>query len=404
MSGFLALIRNRKRKLNILFFLITMSLAIWSFTAIIIYAETDKERVWIWYRLSSLGFSPFYALYVHFILVLLNKKINRFIEIILYIPACVLVCLTLNGVSIFRDFTYVHGQWLFIPALDSPGFYFYVAYYTSCMAVCVFLLYQRSLRTRSKRERKQARVIFISFIASFFIGTGDFFLPYVTDYPLPALAPLSLVIFIIGTWIAMIRYNFLEVSPSLVADRILANVHECVLILDPAMRIIAANSKIEEACRAGPGDLKGRRFSSIIDVDEALAGLLHALVWDGAAGDGAGAGMRIYRSNDPERVPYEADFSVIRDEFGDVLGVLVIARKTRGPKDFMREFRITAKQMEIIELTASGFTNVEIGRKLGITKRTVETHLNNIYNRLGISNKIELYNLLAKYNIRMPAN
>ncbi len=56
--------------------------------------------------------------------------------------------------------------------------------------------------------------------------------------------------------------------------------------------------------------------------------------------------------------------------------------------------------MEVVCLTLSGLTNIEISERLGITKRTVETHQNNIYNKLGVNNKIELLRVASDFNLQ----
>ncbi|MBO7192340.1 MAG: LuxR family transcriptional regulator [Bacteroidales bacterium] len=56
----------------------------------------------------------------------------------------------------------------------------------------------------------------------------------------------------------------------------------------------------------------------------------------------------------------------------------------------MPEIHLTAREMEIAELCAKGMISKEIAVKLGISQRTVETHKNNIFKKLGINNTIEL--------------
>lgn len=46
---------------------------------------------------------------------------------------------------------------------------------------------------------------------------------------------------------------------------------------------------------------------------------------------------------------------------------------------------LTKRELEIARLVADGLTNPKIGERLGIKPRTVSSHLDNIYARLGIS-------------------
>jgi DNA-binding CsgD family transcriptional regulator len=49
--------------------------------------------------------------------------------------------------------------------------------------------------------------------------------------------------------------------------------------------------------------------------------------------------------------------------------------------------RLTPRQNELLRLLAAGHTNSQIARRLGISEGTVRTHLENIYERLGVSSR-----------------
>jgi DNA-binding NarL/FixJ family response regulator len=46
--------------------------------------------------------------------------------------------------------------------------------------------------------------------------------------------------------------------------------------------------------------------------------------------------------------------------------------------------------MEIVRLVAQGSHNREIGEKMSISEHTVKNHLYNIFNKLGVSDRLEL--------------
>jgi DNA-binding NarL/FixJ family response regulator len=43
-----------------------------------------------------------------------------------------------------------------------------------------------------------------------------------------------------------------------------------------------------------------------------------------------------------------------------------------------------------VQLVAQGFRNKEIGEKLFISEQTVKNHLHNIFDKLGVSDRLEL--------------
>jgi DNA-binding CsgD family transcriptional regulator len=51
---------------------------------------------------------------------------------------------------------------------------------------------------------------------------------------------------------------------------------------------------------------------------------------------------------------------------------------------------LTATEHRVVELAALGLTNPEIGSRLAISRRTVETHLSHVFGKLGVSSRVEL--------------
>jgi len=49
--------------------------------------------------------------------------------------------------------------------------------------------------------------------------------------------------------------------------------------------------------------------------------------------------------------------------------------------------RLTPRQNELLGLLAAGHTNTQIARRLGVSEGTVRTHLENIYEKLGVSSR-----------------
>jgi DNA-binding CsgD family transcriptional regulator len=59
-------------------------------------------------------------------------------------------------------------------------------------------------------------------------------------------------------------------------------------------------------------------------------------------------------------------------------------------------FELTDRQLDIARLVAAGLTNTAIGETLQISPRTVTSHLDHIYTRLGINSRAALASQLAE--------
>jgi DNA-binding NarL/FixJ family response regulator len=50
---------------------------------------------------------------------------------------------------------------------------------------------------------------------------------------------------------------------------------------------------------------------------------------------------------------------------------------------------LTQRELEVLRLVAKGLSNREVGAQLGVSVRTVETHLSHVYRKLGVSSRTE---------------
>jgi DNA-binding NarL/FixJ family response regulator len=60
---------------------------------------------------------------------------------------------------------------------------------------------------------------------------------------------------------------------------------------------------------------------------------------------------------------------------------------------------LTQRERQVVRLAAEGRTHPEIGERLYIGQRTVETHLANAYAKLGIESKVDLMRRISELNL-----
>lgn len=71
-------------------------------------------------------------------------------------------------------------------------------------------------------------------------------------------------------------------------------------------------------------------------------------------------------------------------------GWLAAANKAADPRDGLSE-----RQLEVLELIGQGLPNAAIAKRLFISKNTVKFHVAAIYQRLGVTNRVEAAQALA---------
>jgi two-component system nitrate/nitrite response regulator NarL len=55
-----------------------------------------------------------------------------------------------------------------------------------------------------------------------------------------------------------------------------------------------------------------------------------------------------------------------------------------------KTFGLTPRELEIVEMIVAGYRNRDIAQKFSISEQTVKHHLTNIFNKLGVSTRLEL--------------
>jgi DNA-binding CsgD family transcriptional regulator len=78
-------------------------------------------------------------------------------------------------------------------------------------------------------------------------------------------------------------------------------------------------------------------------------------------------------------IPRERDLSRLRPHLHEAY---LDAERRRRPVP-----ELTARQRQLLELLAAGYTNPQAARRLGLSEGTVRKHLENVYRRLGVTNR-----------------
>jgi two-component system, NarL family, nitrate/nitrite response regulator NarL len=60
------------------------------------------------------------------------------------------------------------------------------------------------------------------------------------------------------------------------------------------------------------------------------------------------------------------------------------------PSRGRQDFGLTAREREVIALVGAGYTNKDLAQKFGITENAAKRQLINVFDKLGVSNRLEL--------------
>lgn len=93
---------------------------------------------------------------------------------------------------------------------------------------------------------------------------------------------------------------------------------------------------------------------------------------------------------DSIRCVMAGQFWVGRESVSDLVRAL---RNVSSPAEGgtgVRDFGLTRRESEIVTLVVAGYSNPDIAQRCSISEQTVKHHVSNIFDKLGVSNRLEL--------------
>lgn len=103
------------------------------------------------------------------------------------------------------------------------------------------------------------------------------------------------------------------------------------------------------------------------------------------------------------RTVMNGQFWVGQDKVTDLVEILrSYMPAVEEPKQPKKTFGLTARELDVVAAIVSGFTNREIAGKFSISEQTVKHHLRNIFDKVGVSNRLELALFAINHQLVSP--
>jgi DNA-binding NarL/FixJ family response regulator len=90
------------------------------------------------------------------------------------------------------------------------------------------------------------------------------------------------------------------------------------------------------------------------------------------------------------RAVMAGQYWVGRECMGDIIDSMRRRVCEPGPEQVRPTFGLTTRELEIVSTVVAGYPNADIAEKFAISVKTVKHHLTNVFQKLGVANRLEL--------------
>ncbi len=323
MAGFI-LYRDPKSTLNRTCSALLFCFGLWTLSDIFSHNPgIANDSVMLIENISSIGWLVFPVALLCFALAFSRReRVMRTKTFLVLAPILPLVLLYQQWTShLTLDYVQRSYGWEFQWS-DSCWPYVFYVYYVSLTLISIYLVYRRGKDTEKPQEKKQARMIVVCVGISLVLGSAtDVVVPVFGIKGVPSLADVSVLILAVGIVYAIIKYEFLTISPAIAAENIIRSMEEILVLLDDEGNITTANKSALRLLGYRQEELRGKSIAMLMR----KAGSSSSLLEGETAGGSTGVYEGRFQAKNGKAIPVIFSISVLKDQGGNTAGTVIVA-------------------------------------------------------------------------------
>jgi PAS domain S-box-containing protein len=191
-------------------------------------------------------------------------------------------------------------------------------------------------KTQNISEKKQARIILITGMVSFILGSiTDVVLPELHVY-VPTLASVIIIIWAMGLTYAITKYGLMTITPAAAAEDILATMADSLILINPDRDIIRTNQATLDLLGFKEKELIGKPIDAILNERSLFRGEeFQRLIRDGQRKDYD----MDYKTKSGELIPISFSASVMYNKQRQIIGIVGVAKDLRQIRRLIKELQ-----------------------------------------------------------------
>lgn len=401
-SAFSVLVRNRKSQINIVYFILAINFAICSLTLVHITSAADITICYLWYYINIPFGCLLTTIVLHYTIIFTGSRLvqNKVIIASLYI-APVIFCLAMyTGGYFIPDFVNSEWGWDTVIHIKSAWTYLFIVFFLipPVLSLIIYLYWKTTLEKNSFRDITEKlttpylTVIIAAILCPYFIHIEGM---HTVNMLIDMGGQTAFTVFIVSQRIFLNRLRQTGIAADTTAEELITFLNEPVFLVMKGGKILSYNKYAEELIDVSLLERQASLYD-IFDCPVTMKKIIQDIMGRKSSKGEVRCSVTIEGNKGRSFI---LNIQPLFNISTELTGFLVFAREDQTLVKFKDKYRITDRQLDIIYLAVAGLSNREISEKFNIKEKTVEHHLFNIYNKLGVDSKLELFNLAKNYRI-----
>jgi diguanylate cyclase (GGDEF)-like protein/PAS domain S-box-containing protein len=325
---------NPRERLNQVFSAICLSFFFWSFAYTFLPGAAGKEQVWIWFRISAVGWTLTPSLLLHFFVLLAGHEgwlERRWVLPAIYLPGAYFLVQAWVGEVGVVDFVATRYGWSDVYGPLSVNFALYLLFFPSAILLGLALVWRWGRKSDLIAQRREAQFIVLTGVPVLGAVTASgILLPWMGLRTPPEVAHLIAPVWVLAIWYSVAAYRLMLMTPAGVASDILRTMADAVLLLSREQRIITLNEAAEDLLESPEGVLKGESIHELFEMEDEVETQAVQRLLSGRRS--RNLELR-YRSPRGDLIPVRVSASEVEDRHGQIVGQVLVLRDIREQRE-----------------------------------------------------------------------
>lgn len=397
-NNLLHLLRQNEKKYQVIGFILFLFFYTLSLIFLIFFhAAETVQTAKFWYRFSFISRPLLFASMILLVYSFFqdNRPIPFWIIALFYLPAIPVVITGTMGLIEIQDIVlHTDGN---IVVFSSGKFWtiYYILYFVYCIVFHLAFIIRKIIVARNNRTRILGKTLFYCILVPAVLAA-------LLKYPIPAffadhgihVPRMDYLAIFLGTWGALYayrKYSFMRNDVPYNLENILEQMRDGIILTNREGNVTYCNNTVTRfagyACNGQRNEVM--HISKLLpgcDIDTSEADNLQNtdFQWRNT----------FMRLSTGEKRYVQIYYRFIFDDFNDYIGLLVIFQPYNKLENAKKQYNLTKREIEIIQLLNSGINNNKIAEILFLSPHTVRNHIQNIYAKTGTHNKYRLLKLV----------